>query len=57
MVNPDHLFDVVSMDPSHDDSKAFIILHIGLGVSLALLLGLFWLALVVGIHFVMEVVK
>ncbi len=41
----------------HDDSKVFVVLYIGLAVLLAIFLGLFWLALVVAVHLLMEMVK
>jgi hypothetical protein len=41
----------------HDDSKLFVFAYVGLAVVLALWLGLFWLATVVGVHLVMEIVK
>ena len=42
---------------THDDSKLFVVLYIGLAVLLAILLGLFWLTMVVCIHLVMEMIK
>ena len=41
----------------HDDSKVFNVLYIGLALVLSIWLGLFWLALVVGVHWLLEVVK
>jgi hypothetical protein len=41
----------------HDDSKLFVFTYVGLAVILALWLGLFWLAAVVGVHFLIELVK
>jgi hypothetical protein len=42
---------------THDDSKAFLVLYIGLAVVLALWIGLFWLAVVVGVHLLFEIIK
>jgi hypothetical protein len=41
----------------HDDSKLFVFAYVGLAVVLAIWLGLFWLAAVVGVHFLIELVK
>jgi hypothetical protein len=41
----------------HDDSRLFNVLYIGLALVLSIWLGLFWLALVVALHWLIEVVK
>lgn len=41
----------------HDDCKIFIVLYISMAVLLTLLFSLFWLVIVVGIHFSLEVFR
>ncbi len=41
----------------HDDSKLFVFTYVGLAVVLAIWLGLFWLAVVVAGHLLIELVK
>lgn len=42
---------------NHDDSNLFIILYIGLAVVLSIVISLFWLVVVVLVHFIFEFVK
>jgi len=48
---------VVNWIMNHDDDKAFIITYIGLAVILSIAFGLFWLCMVVGIHFTFELLR
>jgi hypothetical protein len=41
----------------HDDKLLFVILYIGLAVALSIWLGLFWLVVVVAIHFIFEFIR
>lgn len=41
----------------HDDCKIFIVLYISMAVLLTLLISLFWLVLVVFIHFIFELIR
>lgn len=41
----------------HDDSNVFVILYISLAVVLSIVISLFWLVVVVLIHFIFELVK
>jgi hypothetical protein len=41
----------------HDDSRLFAILYIGLALVLSIVLGLFWLVVVVALHGLLEVVR
>lgn len=42
---------------NHDQSRAFNVLYISLAVILSVFVSLFWLVLIVGIHFVLEVIR
>jgi hypothetical protein len=41
----------------HDDSKLFMVLYIGLAVVLSIAIGLFWLVVVVAVHFGFELIR
>lgn len=41
---------------NHDDKKLFVVLYISLAVILSIWLGLFWLCVVVGVHYLFEVI-
>lgn len=41
----------------HDDSKLFIVLYIGLAVVLSIAVGIFWLVVVVSVHFGFELIR
>lgn len=41
---------------NHDDKKIFVVAYISLAVILSIWLGLFWLCVVVGVHYLFEVV-
>lgn len=41
----------------HDDSKLFAFLYIGLALVLSIAIGLFWLVLVVAVHFALDLYK
>jgi hypothetical protein len=41
----------------HDDSKLFVVSYVGLSIVLAFWLGLFWLAVVVLAHLLLEIIK
>jgi hypothetical protein len=42
---------------THDDSKLFMALYIGLAVVLSIAIGLFWLVVVVAVHFGFELIR
>lgn len=42
---------------NHDDSRVFIVAYIGLAVVLSAFVSLFWLLVVVGLHFVLEYIS
>ncbi len=42
---------------NHDESRAFIVAYIGLAVVLSAFVSLFWLVVVVGVHFVFEYIR
>jgi hypothetical protein len=42
---------------NHDNSRLFVVLYIGLAVVLSIWIGLFWLVVVVGAHFVLEWIR
>lgn len=42
---------------NHDDSRLFVVLYIGLAVVLSIWIGLFWLVVVVAVHFVLEWIR
>lgn len=42
---------------NHDDSNVFLVLYISLAVVLSIAISLFWLVVVVLIHFIFEVIK
>lgn len=42
---------------NHDDSRLFIVLYIGLAVLLSIVISLFWLVAIVGVHFVLEWIR
>jgi hypothetical protein len=42
---------------THDDSKLFMALYIGLAVVLSIAIGLFWLVVVVTVHFGFELIR
>lgn len=50
--SPVHRFIV-----NHDDSKVFIVSYISLAVVLSIALGLFWLCVVVGLHYLLELIR
>lgn len=41
----------------HDDSRLFVVLYIGLAVLLSIVISLFWLIVIVGVHFVLEWIR
>lgn len=42
---------------NHDDSRLFIILYIGLAVVLSIAISMFWLVVIVGVHFALEWIR
>ncbi len=42
---------------NHDDSRLFVVLYIGLSVLLSMVISLFWLVAIVGVHFVLEWIR
>lgn len=42
---------------NHDDSRLFIVLYIGLAVLLSIVISLFWLVAIVGVHFALEWIR
>ena len=42
---------------NHDENKAFVLIYIGLAVTLSIVFGLFWLCAVVGVHIILELLR
>lgn len=41
----------------HDDKMVFVVLYLGLSVGLSIFIGLFWLVVVVALHFLLECIR
>ena len=48
---------VVQWIVNHDDSRLFVVVYIGLAVTLSIVLGLFWLCAVVAVHYIFEYIR